>query len=624
MKWIVAAVCAVALGCGGGDDDGPVELAPVDVPAGCNPLGVGVDCMLPYPSNAFLVDGVLTQTGPGLPQSSEGVGVSLRRLATDGFSTQAHMIALFPAGLDPDSLEGAVTVVSADGAHTPHILVELDPRATDPARQGLVIRPLERLHDATTYVVGLAGLRSDGGIAESPSAVFRTIRDTPGPVSWNLAVLHADYEATVFPALEAAGVSRASLQLAWSFTTQSREAATADMMAVRAGVLAAVEATPPVVTVVSVEEPADGAIGRKVVGEMTVPLYLDRWDAGAVLHRGEDGRPTANGTAQVPFTINVPRSLLDGSMPTPGRLFQYGHGFFGQREEVVWSYCREYADEYGIVFAAVEWWGMDQTDRGVVADYLINDVEETLSFVERVHQGIANQLAFTVALKTTIAELPEVAGLYDPDRIFFHGNSQGHILGGTLFALSPHLERAALGVGGAAFTHMMMRSTNFSDFLLLVNATTLDPLEQTKLIATSATDIDRFDPLTYAPYVLNEPLEGNPDKRILLQIGIGDAQVPNLTSQAHARALGLTLLEPAARPVAGLEPLSGPADASAYVEYDFNLSSPLPGDIARPPEEDNTVHEDVRRTDAARKQLSDFLQPNGEIRHHCEGPCDPQ
>ncbi len=275
----------LATGCGSTESlpDSPLEtdlgteaLAPLpsfEVPTGCNPIAHEWDCMLPYPWDGFVIAGQVALPEPARPQSSKGQGVSLRRRATDGFSTQAHMLALFGVGIAPESLEGAVVVVSTtDPPHRPRVLVELDPRAKDPTRQALVIRPLERLRNAATDVVGIAGLKNTAGADVSAPMLFGQIRDhTAGAASRYAShkTLHESYEATVFPALAAEGIPRESLQLAWSFTTQTREVSTADMFSVREQMLAAVSTQPPPVAVTSVEEPTEGPIGRKVVGEMT-------------------------------------------------------------------------------------------------------------------------------------------------------------------------------------------------------------------------------------------------------------------------------------------------------------------------------------------------------------------
>lgn len=631
----------------GGEDAPPKET--FEVPEGCNPLAFEHDCMLPYPFDHFLVKDESLPSGkrvsypePALAQSADGTGISVRRMPADGFSIQPHVMAHFAVEIDAANLTAAGPELSGSiGDESPTLIIEastgrriqhfvdLDPRETeDPTRRAMTLRPMERLKNGARYVVALRGLVDAAGAPVAPPEGFRRLRDAAAAGVEGLAALAARFDADVFGVLEGQGVAREDLILAWDFTTQTREHATGDMLTVTGKMRNATAADPPAFSVLSVEEDVNEEIGRLVHATITVPLFLDKPGVGGVLARDDDGKPVQNGTAEVDVTVLIPRSITDGSVAMPARLVQFGHGFFGDRDEIEGSFVRGFAHQKGVVVVAINWWGMEEADRGAVADLLYNDPSEVLRFVERVHQGVANQIALTAAAKATMTAAPEllVDGTlpYDPSEIYWYGISQGHILGGTFMALTPHLERAVLGVGGAGFSHMMMRSKNFTEFLVLINAHTLVPLEQGKLLAHMATVIDRFDPLTYAPYVLAEPLPGSPSKHLLLHIGIGDAQVPNVTSHLHARALGLALLHPAARAISGLNGVNAPTTASALVEFDFGLTGVLPGDRATPPESGNEVHEGVRRTEAGKAQIDAFFHPDGVIEHHCEGPCDPE
>ena len=71
-----------------------------------------------------------------------------------------------------------------------------------------------------------------------------------------------------------------------------------------------------------------------------------------------------------------------------------------------------------------------------------------------------------------------------------------------------------------------------------------------KLIAIAAVGLNRIDPITYAPHVLEDPYPWAPaGRQVLLQAGIGDTQVPILSAHLLARTLGLLQLEPASRPI---------------------------------------------------------------------------
>ena len=310
----------------------------------------------------------------------------------------------------------------------------------------------------------------------------------------------------------------------------------------------------------------------------------------------------------------------------PARLLQYAHGFFGDRTEAD-DFPAQLADEEGFVVVAADWWGMSGPDRSILIGDLANDPAKVLRFTDRVHQGMANFLTLARAAKGPIAELPELqvggAPAYDASTIYFYGISMGHILGGTYVALSPDVHRAVLGVGGADWSLMMFRARPFSLFLALVETMNSDKLDQQKFAAMIQTTFDRIDPLSYAPYVLKEQLPGGPtDRRVLMQVGIGDSEVPNLATYFHARNVGIPVLTEASPFVPiGLETVAPPADGSALTIYDFGFTAEVNAVAAT---EGNLVHDSVRRTQASKTQVSSFLRPSGTIVNACDGVCDPE
>ncbi len=612
---------------------------------GCNPLRSGGDCMLPYPSDVFLVDDPTLPTGrrvamspEALPTNHDGGPIDLTQpWKDDGWSHSPTLLAFFPEGVDPKHLVPYASDLTASQAPDNETLIidtetgervlhlsELDPRAADPSDQLLILRPQVRLANQRRYVVAIRGLTTPEGAPVAPSAAFAAVRDgtaAPGSAAHRLMTR---YDADVFPLLASAGVSRQELQLAWDFTTRSQANATHDMLRIREQVLPLLEATPPAVTITEVVDDPAGTDPRVIHGTLSVPRFVTDDAAGAQLHRDATGEVVQNGMATVPFVAVVPRGLTG-----PVRALQFGHGFFGDLSETSGGFVRGLAVEKGFVVFGVDWWGMDATDRTVVVDNLFNHPEKTLLFAERVHQGMVNQMALTRAIGSTLAAAEElqlsVGGpAYDPKHVSFYGISQGHILGGTFRALTPTLARAVLGVGGAGFSHIMMRSSNFAPFLMILQQHALEKVEQAKFVALSQQACDRFDPITWAPHVLDAQLPNRPaDVRLLLQTGLGDPQVPNMAARLHARALGIPRLGPTNETPAALPVENAPE--SALVEFDFGVKSPRPGDLAIPGAIPNDpVHEGVRRSPAGKAQLDAFLRPGGVITQTCEGPCDPE
>ncbi|WNZ61183.1 hypothetical protein QEG98_35610 [Myxococcus sp. MxC21-1] len=387
----------------------------------------------------------------------------------------------------------------------------------------------------------------------------------------------------------------------------------------------ALEATPPAVTVTDVRDDVDANVARRITGTLRVPLFLESDQPGALLARNEEGRVRRNGDAEVPFTLQIPRSVW-GQSVAPVRLLQYGHGFFGRQAEADGSFVRPFIQATRMVVLTVDWWGMSQTDAPGVLQAMAGNPGQTLRFTDRVHQGMVNQLAVTYAARTTLAELAELQDdgvrVFDPEQTYFYGISQGHILGGTYVALSPHVSRAVFSVGGADFSLMMFRARPFGMFLDAIAQTVPDALDQQKFAALTQTSFDRIDPLTYAPHVLGDLFPGAPvSRRVLVQYGLGDAQVPNVATELHARAMGLTQQLPATWRVPMLPAEEGAVEGSALVQFDFGLPPPLPGTVADLPAADNAVHEGVRRDDDGREQVDRFLRPDGQVEVTCDGIC---
>jgi hypothetical protein len=618
---------------------GGEALAPVPtLPEGCNPVAAEHDCLLPFPSDAWLARDPTTATGrrisirePAVLRDASGAAFDPWRLhPADGFSPGAQILALLPGVADGGSLPGPYQAAASLAHESPTVLLdvergarvlhlsELDPRADDDARRALLVRPLERLRDGGRYVVALRGLRDAAGRLVGTPRVFRALRDGEH-LAGTLAALAARYEEEIFAPLAAAGVARADLQLAWDFTVRSRASAAGEMLAVRDQAVAALAAGPVPVRVTSVCDRCAPGVARRIEAELDAPRFVASDEPLAAVHRNAAGAPARNGTARVPFTVWVPESVLGGDK-WPGRLLQYGHGFFGARTEVD-DFVAGWADERGFVVIATDWWGMSKDDLGPVGNALASRPVSALVFADRVHQAMVNQIALAHAARTMLWALPELsrdgAPAYDPGHVYYYGNSLGAILGGTYAALAPDVDRAVLGVGGASFVFIMFRARPFLSFLVLLSSLVPDPLDQQKFAVLAQTSFDRIDPLTFAP------LLAAGDKRALLQIGIGDAEVPNLAAHLHARALDAVHLAPAPRPIEAVPSAGGPLAGSAIVEFDFGVD-PLPELEANPAIDGNDAHEGVRKLRAAGDQIDAFLRPGGLVAHTCSGACDPE
>jgi hypothetical protein len=132
---------------------------------------------------------------------------------------------------------------------------------------------------------------------------------------------------------------------------------------------------------------------------------------------------------------------------------------------------------------------------------------------------------------------------------------------------------------------------------------------------------DHAEPNAWLPHLVSDPVPGSPAKHILYQVARDDSQVPNIASDMAVRTMGIPLLTPSPVTPWGIPTTEGPAD-SAYVYFDL-LREPAPaGNQA--PTDGNGAHGDQRWLDAALEQMNSFWQPDGQVIHTCEGPCDPE
>ncbi|GBD27715.1 hypothetical protein HRbin30_03070 [bacterium HR30] len=398
---------------------------------------------------------------------------------------------------------------------------------------------------------------------------------------------------------------------------------TADLLAIRDDALDRFAMSPPNVTLTKVGTSERSELSRRIEGTVEVPWYMQSARPGARIRRDASGKPVAQGSVRVPFLVLVPRRAEDS--PEPLRLLQFGHGFFGSLAEMEFGYLPQFLQDYGFVAMGTEWWGMSQADLTTVAADLLNDPSLAIRFTDRVHQAMVNFLALAHAREEIFrqAELNGPRGpLADARELYFIGLSQGHILGSTYLALSPHIERALVGVGGADFTFIMFRSRAFGLFLGIIEGMFPDPMDQQKMTVLLQTVFDRIDPLTYAPHLVRSPYPRARAKRILMQMGTGDAEVPNLATELHARAAGIPLAVPSAHTVPLLPTVQFPVDGSALTVFHYSVD-PFPGILPIPPTDPNEVHEGQRELPVAQRQVDAFFRPGGRIENFCAGPCDP-
>ena len=631
-------------------------LPPLGLAEGCQPLLGGADCFGPFPSDYFRTPDAslpsghrLQLTAPARVRTTVGMVDPLAWKPVDGASLVPTLVTPWPGGLSPEGLpkllddaaasvaaDGKTLWVAADTGQRVRHYVDLDSRAKTDDRRAVVFHTREGLRETTRYVVALRGVKApDGSPAPVPEG-FRRIRDQEAAEDPQLEPLAARFETDIFPVLAAAGWDRKDVQLAWDFTTGTRENSAHDMLRVRALTLEWLKTHTPTVAITDVKENRKASLWRTVKGTVEGPLFLEQDLPESPLHRGPDGEVAQNGTVTFEFYAEIPTSVRDlGAAAEP---LLYGHGFFGNPDEISYSTIVQLASKLKVVTFSTRWVGMSDQDAPTVGAAMLSHPGEALQFSDRVHQAMANWLVFTAAIEgplraesvfkrptTGPGASPAEEPIYGPRAHNFLGISMGHVLGGTMAALNPSLDRVVLHVGGASFCTMMMRARPFAAFLLLLDNSVPNPLEQQKLVALLQAPFDRVDPATYAPWVRAEKLPGTvEDRRVLLQFGMGDAVVPNLGSLLHAQLLGLPMLAPSPAPASyhGLAEQEGPVTGSAAATFDLGVDLAATYEVPNPDRPDTGVHEGTRELAPVVSQMDRFLH-EGVVENFCSGPCNP-
>ena len=606
-----------------------------------NPL----NCMLPYPSDRYLVEDASTATGYRLKFEARAVPKNFLAQPFDttpyerfdGMSPSSQIITLFSqppdlagAASQDDigrSLEANSPTVILDletGERVPH-WTELDVQAESDAEKLLYLRPAVRLEENRAYGVAIRGLADIHGDPLESSPGFIGFRDDIATGSLNLELRRPSYE-NLFEELEAAGVGRDDLQAAWWFHTASGEAIRGDILSMREDALERLGADGIGCTITSVDNNHQGEIWRYVEGTFTVPSYMNSPVPPARFVRGPDDRPQFVEYVEVPFVANIPAALAEApGGPVAGPLVTFGHGLLGTAEGYInSSNLRNVANRFATVIAGTDWDGMSSEDVPTLATVMLNS-SNFPNMTERLQQGMINQIALTRTLAgvcRTCAELSADDGtpLIDPEALYFAGGSQGGIYGGTLLTLSPDIDRGILFVGAANYSLMLDRSIAFVPHFEAFKIGYPRRIDRALLIPAAQQLWEASDPAGYLPFAA-EGLPGIGPKEILSIVAENDAQVPNLTSDLAARMAGLPVVAGSVRQPWGLEVRTAPYYGSGYLSIDLG-DTPVPYGN-EPPPHDEGGHGNVPFSETSLTISGAFLLEDGLITMPCEGVCDP-
>lgn len=643
--------------------DGAVD-APADVTdpsiTDCDPLVPGV-CSYPWPSNLYLQPDATRRTGftlafgpTSLPENGlhrHANPAPLRRL--DGYGVGVPIMVLLPnvdgsqfpdeehieQSLAPDA-KALLFEAHGDVLTRVPYWAELDSHQPDPARRTLFVRPAVILDEATRYVVAFRNVNDTSGHLIAPSAAFVALRDRQTAAMASLAPRQARFDA-MFSALEASAIPRASLTLAWDFNTASGDALHGILLEARDAAFAITGPMGPRLTVTRYTEyvqTADGS-GREVdaniafelFGTFEVPSFLEPYRnlsvTGTVLNLDPAGHPMASGTRTPHFWIRVPWGAVDGTR-VPHGILQYGHGLLGSGDESRAGYLGEIANRYHLITVAADLTGMSFNEFPSVLGAL-DEMGNFVAVADTLHQGLVEWTLLGRAARErldTEQHMTDHHVVVNHAEVFYSGNSQGGIFGGTFVAISPDVRFGHLGVPGNNYATLLHRSHDFTRFFDMLQSNYPNIEDQAVGIAALQLFWDTTDPVSYLRHITAEPFDPASPHYAIFTPAKGDHQVAAFTNEIAARSnIGIALMAhyDYQRTPARIDQAAYPHRGSGVVLYDFGNPWPSPGNHV-PEDMGPDPHELPRRAAWEQAQVVHFFRSGGEIIDVCGGDgCRP-
>jgi hypothetical protein len=461
---------------------------------------------------------------------------------------------------------------------------------------------------------------------------------------------------SLFDTLDQAGIDRDDLYLAWDFTVASQRNLSERALFMRDDAFSQlgdtnlanmqVEGNAPTFTVNSVTNytPAeDDRIARRVEGTVVVPCYLNAPGcppSSTMTYAPGSNVPlrTPGNTHAANFICLIPRVAADGPEVVQSRVSLYGHGLLGSASEITAGNIKSMANEHNFMFCATDWIGMSSADLPSVAQILI-DVSNMARIPDRAQQGFLNFMYLGRAMihpqgfsnhpAFQYTKSGVTRSVIDRRRLFYDGNSQGGIMGGSLTALAPDFNRAVLGVPGMNYSTLLRRSVDFDAYAQFLYANYPNQLERPLLLSMIQNLWDRGEANGYAHHMTRPQYPNTPAHTVLMHSAFGDHQVANVAAEVMARTVHAGVRVPAldpgrhsdVRPFYKIPPITSyPSTLPALVLWDSGSPTPPIGNV--PPRAGADPHSHPRNSAQARLQKSEFLKLGGRVVDVCGAdPC---
>ena len=644
------------LGCSdkSNEEESDIQTVDIEIDENCNPLNIGDDCFLPYPSLHFTKPDSDSATGLRLNYETKNLHIPDRELTfgldmvniADGTSPLSPAMINFGVDVDPVYLSGWNEQEETVKPGAPIALVhiasgELVPIHTEmnqanrnwdeyDDRHPLIIRPLAPMKFGERYMVVLSNTLTDvDGNPLPRSEVFDALQT--GTITSNATIeeMRPRYEE-LFTTAESAGWQRDELLLMWDFQVASEQFVLGPARAMRDHV-AQMDPSTIDFTIEDLQIDPNEHLAFLVKGTFYPPNFLD--DQSEVV-LDDNNLPVEQETRfGYDFTMVVPAVAKErGNLG----LWLMGHGLFGEGRPMLEGSGPEqlmhpWANELNAIIIATDWIGLSGGDRDLIINEVLPNLDRVRLVTDRLVQSHANNLALVeLAIGGGLTDGDVLPVFHDEplitgDNVFYYGISLGGIQGSGQTALSPRITRSVVAVPGAGWANLIQRSTQFEPLEILFDNLYPDPLTQMVLLGAAQTFFDWSDPGNLAQLIPNPDDPNAPEKVVVIQEAIGDCQVANITTDLLVRSMDAKHLEEATDPIFGVETVSAPYKGVGItqIRVENDLADFFPPDANVTPETDNGVHNSGVLRENIFEQVS-HLYKYGELIHPCDGPCDPE
>ena len=620
-------------------------IDPISIPhtEGCDNTNP-IHCMLPFPSDAFLLDDETTNTGKRIFYSANTIPGSgtvspieipiLNQM--DGASPNTQIMTAFSVEPDVSELAGQYSIgKSIDSGHSTAIInqftgelithwVELDVRSEEDQPTIIHMRTIEALEHNTSYVVLLSGLKDHQGNTINAPEGFAALRDNVITNSPDIEERRADFQELFTWIIENTDYNVSELQTAWSFHTSSTESIIGPLLSMRndalertgQGIGCTIESNTEVLY-------NDGNTSHRLMtGTFTAPQYTESFYPPALIRRAsvDDRTPVFVENREIPFWLVIPNSAAE--MQDPASLTVWGHGFLGNGNT---SGLSDWSNENNIAMLGTSFYGWADDDFTSI-EYAVLNMHYFQHQAERLEQAMINQV---VMIKTFMGICSDLSEYYTDDGFklidttspTYTGYSNGALRGPSIIGLSPDLDRGVLWAGGSSFSHIIERCTQYDRFHFIFASEYGYENQLDRAVAMSimqslwdSTETDTFLSLRQEGYLDQiEPFE------LMTLFSITDLQISNISSSRMMMTGGIPLLNSSTITPYGVNLVHDGHVGSVGVFFDGGYQHAPEGNEYG--QEPHPAHNAIGALPIAREMAFHYLS-TGIVVDTCEGNCE--